>query len=134
MALVLTIPMALVLAAPMIIAVTFALVIVFRALTAVMVTVALLIARNVFVAVPIVLHKVDALTAGMILAAMLIPMLGMTGRYPHVNRCMVIVSMFNDSRFAIDQHGLREIADIDSTVKARLANADRNTDIVSEGR
>ncbi len=48
--------------------------------------VAFTVLRDVFVVVPVLLHEVDWLAAGIVLVAMLAPFLGVAGRHMQVNR------------------------------------------------
>jgi hypothetical protein len=110
------------------------------AITAVIATVvvwlamAFLIMRNIFMLIPVVLHKIDALVAGVVLAAMPAPVLRVVWRYVQVDRRAVQRCPIHDARLRIDQLRPREIADVDMTVETGLTDAERYADIGAKNR
>jgi hypothetical protein len=98
------------------------------------VTMLFLIAWNVFVVVPFILHKKDALSAGIVFAAVLMPMLFITGRYTQIDRRAVHWNLLDDSRLGIDHLRLRIAADINPSIKAGFAYANRDTNVGCECR
>ena len=93
-----------------------------------MVTVVIMmfVMRDVLVVVPIIPHKVDPAAAGIVLRAMLAPVLLMSRRDMQVNRrCGHILRRLRDDHgLRIDHRRARSAADIDLTVEARLADGD----------
>lgn len=88
------------------------------------VTMPFLVARGVFLLIPVVLHEEDPFAAGAVAMAMLSPMPGMAGRNAQIERRAA-------DRRAMDHHGLRkkqrrrrEAADVEPAVETRLANID----------
>ena len=98
------------------------------------ITVALLVMRNVFVLVPGVLHKVDPLAAGIVLAAVLAPVFRVARGHVQVNRLALYGCLVHDSRLLIDHLWLRIAADVDAPIEARLTDTDGNSDIGRECR
>lgn len=98
------------------------------------VTMVLPITRDVLVVIPVVLYKVDPLAAGVVPVAMLAPVLAMPGRYAHIDRLFYHDNPLDDPRLTIDHTWLRVwvIADVDSPIEARLADANRHSDVGSE--
>lgn len=88
-----------------------------------------LIARDVFTLVPAILHKVDAFAAGVVLAAMLAPVFGMSGRYMQINGIARHRHRINHDRLAVYQLRTPEIANIDTSVIAGLSEIDIDVDI-----
>src|SRR6266481_7134590 len=76
--------------------------------------------------VPSVPNKVDLPPASVILAAMLAPVLFMSGWYMQIKRFggYWVWSTFNDHRLPIDDFRLGLIADVDATVETGLADTD----------
>ena len=64
----------------------FVFVFIFALATILILAVAFAVLRDVFVVVPVFLHEVDLLAAGIVLVAVLAPFLGVAGRYMQVNR------------------------------------------------
>jgi hypothetical protein len=98
------------------------------------VTMLFLIAWNVFVVVPFIPHKIDALSAGVVFAAVFTPMLFITGRYTQIDRRAIHRNLLDDSRLCIDHLRLRIATDINSAIKAGFANANRDTNVGCECR
>jgi len=100
------------------------------------VIVAMSILRHVFVVVSIIAHEIDGAAAGVVLRAMLAPVLLMSRRDMQVDglRWNVLRRARNDDRLCIDHWRGRNIANVDLTVKAWLADADGYADISGKGR
>lgn len=91
------------------------------------------LATRAILAVPAVLHEVDRPAAGVVLVAMLAPVLLVGRRHPQVDRFRRALEFGpgNDHRLLDDQLGLGESADVDSTVDPRLADAYGHADVSS---
>jgi uncharacterized membrane protein YhdT len=97
-------------------------------------TMLFLIAWNVLAVVPFILHKIDTFSAGVVFAAVLTPMLFITGRYPQIDRRAVHRNSLDDSRLSIDHLRLRIAADINPAIKAWFTNANRDANVCCECR
>src|SRR5512132_2563523 len=75
--------------------------------------VALVVGRHIDVVVPRVLHEEDALTAGVILVAVLGPVLRVARRNVQVHRRSRDAHVLDDDRLREDQGRRREAADLD---------------------
>lgn len=81
--------------------------------------------------VPFVAHEIDGAAARVVFGAVLAPVFLVTGRYVHVDR------LINDTGrrgldydwMCINDLRLRNVPNVDATVKARLADTDRHADI-----
>ena len=93
-----------------------------------------LVARDVFVLIPVVLHKVDPLVAGVVLVAMSAPVLRVAWRYVQVDGRAVHRCPIDDARLLVDHLRPRKVTDVDVTIEARLANAERYPDIGGKRR
>ncbi len=93
--------------------------------------VALAVARHVLMLVPVILHEIDRLATGVVLAAMLAPVLSVTRRYVEIDRLAYHAQghRLDHDRLRVDQLRLREVADVDAAIEARLADLHRYTDI-----
>lgn len=65
-------------------------------------TILFAISWNIFTLVPAILHKIDRLTAGIVLPAMLAPIFTMTRRYTQINRIAHDHGSFNDSGLSVN--------------------------------
>ena len=86
----------------------------------------------VCVRVPFFLDEVDRMTAGIVFAAMLVPVLRVAGRYSQIDRlldypCGRLVNY--DGLGVNDRRTRHVVADVDASVKARLTDADRYANI-----
>lgn len=92
----------------------------------VMVAMLFAVARCIFISVPAILDKQDALTARIIFAAVFRPVLGMAWRYAQIDRPLLDVTHrpLNDNRLRVDDGGLREAANVDLAVEAGLTDID----------
>jgi hypothetical protein len=91
-----------------------------------------LITRNVFMVVPVVLHKVDPFAACMVLTAMFTPVSGMARRDVQVDWRTIFHHAAHDNRPGVDQLRRRIVANIDPAVEAGLPDADRYANVGSE--
>jgi hypothetical protein len=66
------------------------------------ITVLLLVTRHIFPLVPVVLHKVDALAAGIVFATVFFPILGVTWRHAQIDRRTIYLYPLDDHRLTID--------------------------------
>lgn len=98
----------------------------------VVLTMLTLIMWNILAVVPVVLYKIDALTAGVILAAMLAPMFSMAWWHPQIDGWTVHRYLLDYHRLTIEHLWLWVTTNIKPTIEAWLANADRNTNVGSE--
>lgn len=98
------------------------------------VTMMLPVARGVFVGVPMVLHEVDPFAAGLVLAAVLAPVLGVAGRDAQVDGWAVHRYALDEGRLRIEEYRRRVAANVDPAIKPGLADADRYANIGGECR
>ena len=91
----------------------------------------LTVAWHVLFVVPAILHEIDRLPAGVVLVAVLAPVLLMARTYVQVNRlaCYARWRTLDNDWLSVDQLRLREIADIDAAIEAGLADLDGYADI-----
>lgn len=95
--------------------------------------IAALVVWNVHLVVPAVLNKIDTFTAGIVLTAMFAPVPCVAWRHVQVDR-ISWRHPHNQTRLAIEQTRPRSIANIDASVKIRLADADGDINIGSKCR
>lgn len=88
-----------------------------------------LVTRDVFVLVPGVLHKIDTLATGVVLAAMFAPVFCVTRGNMQVDRRAEHRSPLDEHRFGVDEAWRRKAADVDLTIKTGLADADGHADV-----
>jgi len=88
-------------------------------------TIAFLITWDILLPIPVVPHKVDTLATGIVSPAMLAPILGMSRRYAQINRFPARINPADHSGLTVDQLRRRIIANVEVTIKAGLADADR---------
>ena len=93
------------------------------------ITMLLLVAWSVFVVVPVVLHKIDPLVARVVFSAVLGPMLAMARGYVQIYWLALVTFLYDYSGLTIVDLRLRKAADVESAIKAGLADADRNPDL-----
>jgi len=98
---------------------------------ATMLRVMLTILWHIHLVVPAILYKVDRVAAGVVLATMLAPVLRATWRYAQVNGRMHNTHGhgLDYDRLRVDHLRLREGADVNAPIEARLAHLHRYTDI-----
>jgi len=89
-----------------------------------LITMPCLIAWYIFAVIPVVLHKIDTFTAGVVFTAVLFPPLGMSRRYAHIDRS-TLHSTLDIHRLPIDELWRRIITNIDLPVKTGLSDAYR---------
>jgi len=107
-----------------------------RPVTAAIAIIAMLfpVTRGILAVVPVVLHKVDPLVAGVIFSTVPGPMLAMARGYAQIDWLALITSAHDYSGLTIVQSRLWKIADVESPIEAGVADANRNSDVGSECR
>ena len=98
------------------------------------VTMNFLVTRNVIAVVPVVLHKEDSLAAGVVLAAVLAPVFGLTRRYMQINRRSIRRYLLDCYRLTINDLRLRIVTEVEATIVVGLANAGMTLVIARECR
>jgi len=98
------------------------------------ITMFFLITWDILAFIPIVMHKEDPLTAGVVFAAMFAPMFGMSRGYAQIERRSLHPHPLNNYRLRVDHSWLRKIADVKLTIESGLAYAERNTNVGSKCR
>src|ERR1017187_10078924 len=98
------------------------------------VTMLFLVTRNILMVVPVVLHKIDPLAAGVVFAAVLVPMFGVARRYAQIDRRTIHRTPLDYFRLTIEHLWLMIAADIESAIETWLADAERNSNVGSECR
>ena len=93
------------------------------------ITVTLLIARNVFALIPVVLNKIDAFATGVVLVTMLAPIFGMTGRNAQIDRRALDHYPLDHHWLTIDELRRRIITDVDLAIESGMTDAQRNSNI-----
>lgn len=88
-----------------------------------------LIIGNVLAGVPVVLDEVDPLPAGMVLVAILAPVLGVAGWNVQVDRRAHDRYPLDDDRLRVDQLRRRIAANVDAAIEAGLADAYRDANV-----
>lgn len=89
------------------------------------------IMRNKIALVPVVMHKVDPLAAGTVMAAMLAPMLAMARRHAQIDGLALDHDALDDSRLTVDHAWLRIwiIADVDAAIETGLTDRHGNPNV-----
>jgi hypothetical protein len=85
------------------------------------------ISGDIHLIIPAVVNKIDRPATGIVPVAVLIPSLGMTRRYPEVDRGIPRMDAMDNDRFRIEQAWHRIAADVDTPVKSGFPNADRDS-------
>jgi hypothetical protein len=87
---------------------------------------ALTIALYVLFVVPPILHEIDRLSTGVVLVAMLAPVLRLAWRHAQVDRLAYHLCrrLLNHDRLPVDNARLREVADVNAAIEAGVANLD----------
>ncbi len=99
------------------------------------ITMSFLITWDILAVVPVFMDKKDPLAAGVVLAAMLAPMFGVTRGDAQIDwRAVHLHPVFNNYRLTVDHLWLRKITDIKVAIETGLAYADRDANIVSKDR
>ena len=100
------------------------------------VAVLVLVSWHVFVVVPVIAHEVDPPAAGVVLRAMLAPVVLMPRRHVKVNRRgrNEFRRLLDHHGLWIDQLGLRKVADIDLAEESGLAYSDRHAYVAGNYR
>jgi len=93
------------------------------------------VARHVLRVIPIVLHEIDRPAAGMVLSAMPAPVSFMSRWHVQVNGLQdnVLGRLHRHDRLCINDRWRRNIADVDLSVEAGLANTDGYPDVSCKG-
>ncbi|OHX19161.1 hypothetical protein BI344_19065 [Chromobacterium sphagni] len=82
--------------------------------------------RRVYLMVPIISDKQNALPASSIVVAITFPMLDMPGRNSQINRIASAVTRLHDDGLRGNHLRRRIVANIQTPVKARLSDIDRD--------
>src|SRR5262249_43200018 len=94
-------------------------------------------ARDVDLVVPALLHEVDAFTAGVVLAAVLLPVLGVSRRHTQVDRRPLHGDRnwrgLHDDRLLVDDRRRGRVADVDPAVEPRVTDGDGDSDVGGAG-
>ena len=120
---------ALVVAIAIAMAIAVALVVVTLVVVTMALTMLFLITWGVLTVVPVVLYKIDPLVARVVFSAMLGPMLAMARGYVQIYWLALVTFLHDYSGLTIVNLRLRKAADVESAIKAGLADADRNPDL-----
>ncbi len=90
-----------------------------------------LLMRNIDIVVPFILYEIDRMAAGVVLAAVLAPVLRMAGRHMHINWLINDTDRYgmNHHRSCVDEFRLGKTADVNAAVKARLVDTDRDSNV-----
>ena len=93
-----------------------------------------LLMRYINFIVPSIFYEIDRVTASIVLAAVLAPVLGMSWRHVHVNglindadRCGM-----NDNRSCVNDFGMGKAPNVNAAIETGLGDADRDPDIGSK--
>src|SRR4029077_1684240 len=99
------------------------------AIVPMLVAMMLTIVRNVRVGVPVVLHEVDRLSAGVVLAAMVapIPLIARANVQIDRRRQHAAGNAYTHDGRAIDEARRRRVAEIHASVESGIAQADRDS-------
>ena len=87
---------------------------------------ALLVARGIFLLIPVVLHEKDAFATGVIAMTVFSPVSRMPGWDAQIKWRAANRHAFNHHGLREKQRRRREAANIEATIKSGLANADRD--------
>ncbi len=90
-----------------------------------------LLMRNIDIIVPFVFYEIDRMATGIVLTAVLAPVLRMSRRHVQVNRLIddACRSGMNDEGSCVNNFGMGKTPDVNAAVKARLGNADGHPNI-----
>jgi hypothetical protein len=89
-----------------------------------------MIVRDVFPGVPVVPHKIYLFATRVVFIAVPFPMFGVARRNAQIDRRAYHWNTFNYHRLRIEKRGPGEAANINLSIKSRLANSHRHPDIV----
>lgn len=87
------------------------------------ITMMLLVTRNVLVVIPVVLHEVDPLAAGVVFAAVFAPVFRVARGHMQIDRRAVNQYPLDYNRLPVDKLRLRIIADVEAAIETGLADA-----------
>jgi len=88
--------------------------------------IACLVVRNVDIVVPSIFYEIDRVAAGIVFAAVLAPVLRMTGRYVQIDWLINDTDrrMPNHDGSCVNEFGLGKTPDVNAAVKAGLGDTD----------
>jgi len=95
---------------------------------------ALLITRGIFAVVPVVFDEENRLATGVVLAAVFVPVLDMTGRDAQINWWAARGGTPNVARAVVDELRRRKTANVEPTIEAWLADGHGNSHVGSQRR
>lgn len=98
------------------------------------VTMTLLVTRHVVLLVPVVPHEVDPLATGVVLTAVFAPVFLMARADVQIDRRAGNHDPFDYNRLSIDDLRPRKVSDIDTAIKAGLADVDGYANVGGEYR
>jgi hypothetical protein len=100
-------------------------------LSAMLLRITCLLMRYIDIVVPSVFYKIDGAAAGIVFAAVLAPVLLMTGRHVHVKGLINDTDRYgmNHDRSCVNEFGLGKTPYVNAAVKAGLGDTDRHPDI-----
>ena len=92
------------------------------------ITMVFAIVGNISFGVPVMLDEIDRLAAGVVLAAMMAPIVLIAWAHMQIDRWRQggAMNAYSHDRRVIDEAGCRRVADFHATVKTRFAQADGN--------
>lgn len=90
-----------------------------------------LIMRDIHIVVPIIFNEIDLPAAGVVFLAVLAPFFLVSGGYMEIERLLYDVDgrRADHDGFGVNHLGSRRVADINLSVKSRLADANGHIDI-----
>ena len=100
-------------------------------LSAMLLRITCLLMRYIDIVVPSVFYKIDGAAAGIVFAAVLAPVLLMTGRHVHVKGLINDTDRYgmNHDRSCVNEFRMGKTPYVKATVKAGLGDTDRHPDI-----
>src|SRR5688572_5692525 len=121
--------------APVVAAITTAIMPVIPAIIAPVARMPLAIARRVHVPVPVIPYEIHRPSAGVVPAAVAFPVTRVAGRDDQIDRRRIPVAALDDHRLAVDEPrpAIVAVSDIQLSVEAGLAHADRNAHVGNRG-
>ena len=87
------------------------------------------VTRNILTVVPVALHEVDPLAAGIVLTAVRAPIFGIAWRYAQIDGWTIYRYPLDRYRPTVDHLRLRIAADVYLAVEAGFADADRDANV-----
>ena len=88
--------------------------------------VVLTIARHILFLVPVIMHEVDRLTTGVVLPAVFAPVPLVALRHVQIDRLADLAHRrtLDHDRLRVDYSRFRQVADVDASIEAGLADGD----------